>query len=80
MNRWLSQANWHSNYQNASYLRINLNVALVIDGRLELSVKGNKISVTSGQLYVAKAGVPHSVEPGSSGILVIIDLPETEVA
>lgn len=42
MNRWLSQANWHSNYQNASYLRINLNAALVIDGRLELSVKGKK--------------------------------------
>lgn len=53
---------------------------LVIDGRLELSVKGKKISVTSGQLYVAKAGIPHTVETGSVGILVIIDLPETEVA
>ena len=53
---------------------------LVIDGRLELSVKGNKISVTSGQLYVAKAGIPHTVEPGSFGTLVIIDLPETDVA
>ncbi|PJR64626.1 MULTISPECIES: cupin domain-containing protein [Raoultella] len=50
---------------------------LVIDGRLELSVKGKKISVTSGQLYVAKAGVPHTVEIGSFGTLVIIDLPET---
>lgn len=53
---------------------------LVIDGRLELSVEGKKISVTSGQLYVAKAGIPHTVETGSFGILVIIDLPETEVA
>jgi len=50
---------------------------LVIDGRLELSVKGTKISVTSGQLYVAKAGIPHTVETGSYGTLVIIDLPET---
>ncbi|MBU9827802.1 MULTISPECIES: cupin domain-containing protein [Yersiniaceae] len=50
---------------------------LVIDGRLELSVKGKKISVRSGELYVAKAGVPHTVEIGSFGTLVIIDLPET---
>ncbi|MGS3450151.1 cupin domain-containing protein [Klebsiella electrica] len=50
---------------------------LVIDGRLELSVKGKTISVTSGQLYVAKAGVPHTVEIGSFGTLFIIDLPET---
>ncbi|MBV8874410.1 MAG: cupin domain-containing protein [Metakosakonia sp.] len=49
---------------------------LVIDGRLELSVKGKNISVTSGQLYVAKAGIPHTVEIGSFGTLVIIDLPE----
>lgn len=53
---------------------------LVIDGRLELSVKGKKISVTPGQLYVAKAGIPHTVETGSFGTLVIIDLPEAEVA
>lgn len=49
---------------------------LVIDGRLELSVKGKKISVTSGQLYIAKAGVPHTVESGSFGTLIIIDLSE----
>lgn len=49
---------------------------LVIDGRLELSVKGEKITVTSGQLYIAKAGVSHTVETGSFGTLVIIDLPE----
>lgn len=50
---------------------------LVIDGRLELSVNDKKISVTPGQLYVAKAGVPHRVETGSFGTLVIIDLPES---
>ncbi|HAT1644614.1 TPA: cupin domain-containing protein [Raoultella planticola] len=53
---------------------------LVIDGRLELSVKGKKISVTTGQLYVAKAGIPHTVETGSFGTLVIIDLPEITVS
>ncbi|MGC0782355.1 cupin [Pantoea vagans] len=53
---------------------------LVIDGRLELSVKGKQISVTSGQFYVAKAGIPHTVKKGSFGTLVIIDLPETRVA
>ncbi|AVF37768.1 cupin domain-containing protein [Rahnella sikkimica] len=49
---------------------------LVIDGRLELSVKGKKISVRTGELYVAKAGVPHTVEIGSFGTLFIIDLSE----
>ncbi|EKZ6360999.1 TPA: cupin domain-containing protein [Klebsiella aerogenes] len=52
---------------------------LVINGQLELSVKGEKITVSSGQLYVAKAGIPHTVDTGSFGILVIIDLPETGV-
>lgn len=53
---------------------------LVIDGRLELNVKGKKISVTAGQLYMAIAGIPHAVETGSFGTLVIIDLPEKSVA
>ncbi|MEQ3408791.1 cupin domain-containing protein [Klebsiella aerogenes] len=52
---------------------------LVINGQLGLSVKGEKITVSSGQLYVAKAGIPHTVDTGSFGILVIIDLPETDV-
>ncbi|WP_405002852.1 hypothetical protein [Klebsiella aerogenes] len=42
-------------------------------------MKGEKITVSSGQLYVAKAGIPHTVDTGSFGILVIIDLPETDV-
>lgn len=50
---------------------------LVIEGCLELSVGGEQISVTSGQLYVAKSGVAHAVESVSFGTLVIIDLPET---
>lgn len=52
---------------------------LVINGQLGLRVKGEKITVSSGQLYVAKAGIPHTVDTGSFGILVIIDLPETDV-
>lgn len=50
---------------------------LVIDGRLELSVQEKKISVAPGQLYIAKAGIPHTVETGSFGTLVIIDLPDS---
>jgi quercetin dioxygenase-like cupin family protein len=50
---------------------------LVIDGRLELSA-GEKISVAPGQLYIAKAGIPHTVETGSFGTLVIIDLPDSD--
>ena len=50
---------------------------LVIEGCLELSIGGKQISVTSGQLYVAKAGVAHTVKSGSYGTLVIIDLSET---
>lgn len=53
---------------------------LVIDGCLELSMEGKKISVTSGQLYVAKAGIPHTVETGSFGTLIIIDLAEITVS
>lgn len=52
---------------------------LVIDGHLELRVKGEKISITSGEPYVAKAVIPHTVESGSFGILVIIDLPEEKI-
>ncbi|MFU2317257.1 cupin domain-containing protein [Rahnella sp. PCH160] len=49
---------------------------LVVDGVLELSVAGERFTVRAGGLYVAKAGVEHTVEPGSTGTLVIIDLPE----
>lgn len=41
--------------------------------------KGWKISITSGELYVAEAGIPHTVESGSFVILVIIDLKEEKI-
>ncbi|KDA94229.1 cupin domain-containing protein [Pantoea agglomerans] len=85
---WYSQVLGHIGTANLKVLRMDERSVteevheydeglLVIDGLLELSVKGKKISVTSGQLYVAKAGIPHTVETGSFGTLVIIDLPET---
>ena len=40
-------------------------------------VQEKKISVAPGQLYIAKAGIPHTVEGGSFGTLVIIDLPDS---
>lgn len=49
---------------------------LVIEGRLQLSVAGERFIVAAGELYVAKAGVPHIVESDSFGTLVIIDLPD----
>ncbi|KQN52281.1 cupin [Serratia sp. Leaf50] len=51
---------------------------LVIDGLLTLNVSGEIVNVEAGQLYVAKAGIPHTVLSGSFGTLVIIDLPEAK--
>ncbi|WP_144107497.1 cupin domain-containing protein [Paraburkholderia sp. BCC1886] len=48
---------------------------IVIDGRLLLQVNEETILVESGQMYLALAGTPHSVLPGSHGTLVIIDDP-----
>lgn len=47
---------------------------LVIDGKLALSLSGDVITVGAGELYIVKAGIPHTVAPGSTGVLVIIDL------
>lgn len=47
---------------------------LVISGQLLLGVDGEAVSVGVGQLYLAEAGVPHAVLPGSHGTLVIIDI------
>ncbi|GAA2136613.1 hypothetical protein GCM10009760_16290 [Kitasatospora kazusensis] len=49
---------------------------LVLDGRLELSVDGVPVSVRPGELFMVAAGTAHAVRPGSSGTLVILDLPE----
>ena len=47
---------------------------LVIDGQLLLQFSDHAVTVGAGQLYVVKAGISHSVMPGSSGTLLIIDL------
>ena len=47
---------------------------LVISGLLLLGVQGDVITVGAGQMYLAEAGVPHEVLPGSHGTLVIVDV------
>lgn len=47
---------------------------LVISGQLLLGVAGESVRVGKGKIYLAEAGVPHAVLPGSYGTLVIIDV------
>jgi mannose-6-phosphate isomerase-like protein (cupin superfamily) len=49
-------------------------VLLVVGGQLNLRVADRSVTVCAGELYVVPAGVPHSVEAGSAGALLIIDL------
>ncbi|CAM5584759.1 cupin domain-containing protein [Streptomyces abikoensis] len=49
---------------------------LVLDGRLELVVGGETVTVGTGGLYVVPAGTRHAVRPGSRGTLVIVELEE----
>ena len=46
---------------------------LVLDGELRLDVAGEAVTVAAGQLYMVPAGVPHAVQPGSTGTVLIID-------
>lgn len=55
-------------------LRTAFEALPVIDGRLLLQVPGETIDVAAGQLYLAQAGTPHAVLPGSYGTLVIVDV------
>lgn len=47
---------------------------LVISGQLMLGVLGEVISIGEGQMYLAEAGLPHAVLPGSHDTLIIIDI------
>lgn len=47
---------------------------LVIDGELHLRIHDAAVTVSRGELYVVPAGVPHSVDAGSAGTLVILDV------
>jgi mannose-6-phosphate isomerase-like protein (cupin superfamily) len=46
---------------------------LVLDGVMLLGIRGQVLPVQAGELYVVPAGLPHSVEGGSRGTLLIID-------
>lgn len=46
---------------------------LVLEGEMRLKLDGEVISVGAGQLCVVPPGMPHSVEPGSRGTLLILD-------
>jgi mannose-6-phosphate isomerase-like protein (cupin superfamily) len=46
---------------------------LVLDGVMVLRIHGEVLRVEAGELYVVPAGMPHSVEGGSRGTLLIID-------
>jgi len=46
---------------------------LVVDGQMNLKLNNEVVPVTTGQIYIVPAGVPHAVAPGSHGTLVIID-------
>ncbi|MGW1296738.1 cupin domain-containing protein [Streptomyces sp. NPDC002533] len=48
-------------------------ILLVLDGRLELSVDGQEMTVGPGGMYMVEAGVSHAVRPGSRGTLIIVD-------
>ena len=47
---------------------------LVIEGELRLRIHEEAVTVSRGELYVVPAGVPHSVDAGSVGTLVILDV------
>jgi len=47
---------------------------LVIDGELRLRIDDAPVTVSRGELYVVPAGMPHSVDAGSHGTLVILDV------
>lgn len=46
---------------------------LVLDGVMVLRMHGEVVRVGAGELVVVPAGMPHSVEGGSRGTLLIID-------
>lgn len=48
-------------------------VLLVLEGVLQLESEGRVLAIAAGELFEARAGVPHRVLAGSHGTLVIID-------
>lgn len=46
---------------------------LVLEGVMNLHLDGETVQVSTGEIYVVPAGVPHAIAPGSHGTLVVID-------
>lgn len=46
---------------------------LVLEGEMRLQVEGRPVRVAAGEIYVVEPGVRHAVEPGSHGVLAILD-------
>ncbi|HET6432666.1 cupin domain-containing protein [Dyella sp.] len=46
---------------------------LVMSGRMNLHVAGALVQVNAGEVFIVPAGVPHAVDSGSDGVLVIVD-------
>lgn len=47
---------------------------IVIEGKLELDIGGEILTIANGEMYLVEAGTPHLVRSGSYGTLVIVDL------
>ena len=46
---------------------------LVIEGELRLRLDGQMLHIGTGELCIVPPGMPHSVEQGSRGTLLILD-------
>ena len=46
---------------------------LVLEGEMRLRVGAQTLFVKAGEVYVVEPGVAHAVEPGSHGVLAILD-------
>ncbi|MBB5939132.1 cupin domain-containing protein [Streptomyces zagrosensis] len=46
---------------------------LVLDGTLALEVRGELVTVRTGDLFMVPARTPHRVRPGSEGTLLIVE-------
>ena len=47
---------------------------IVIEGKLELDIHGEVLTIAGGEMYLVEAGTPHLVRSGSHGTLIIVDL------
>jgi len=48
----------------------------IIDGLLALDVDGIRLEIGPGEFFVIAANQPHRTAEGSSGTLLLVDMPE----